>query len=542
MVKTSPGGLPYEIVLYFADEGTKPLVSPLDGISKLEPPGISIIGIPVTRTTWSLRLPSGYKYISPGGNMSQVVAIVERLILDNEAKLEQLKRLDQSYRELAIKGNTSQIQSAKTNYDTFNKKLATDIQETEKYLYSNSGQISKDEYDRLKSSLEFQQQRQNIFIEGNSEFNEKQRQQLSNNMNDFLNGSVSNYGVAENTRNIVLNQMPEFVGKNEQQQIERLNKELEESNQIIAKNKSGYVSDTKTRQQGKTANDLIIDSDDQDNLVAETLKELGSKVDSSIEQRQQQLQEQINQMGNNRFQRYNDSQRAYVDSANKPVAQQQPMFDAPQSGGGAMMGGGMMGGGFGGGADRGGGRGGQRSTGAAGPGSESPAEQEYASRLQTWDRAETATGTQRRDQALGNGPIIENGQTTTGGFITWEEAAAKPYASQNVYSLPVSLPAAGEIQLDFARSSGQAELSVWAVPVRTITNLVATLVISGLALLIFAIIKLWPKYNTKRSLSKRVVLFYILLVIVICLLFGVWGLIASLFIVLLNEARHAIFA
>ncbi|MHC4434429.1 MAG: hypothetical protein ACYTBS_21520, partial [Planctomycetota bacterium] len=45
LVKTSPGGLPYEVYLYFADDAAKPLVAPLEGITRLEPPNISIVGI-----------------------------------------------------------------------------------------------------------------------------------------------------------------------------------------------------------------------------------------------------------------------------------------------------------------------------------------------------------------------------------------------------------------------------------------------------------------------------------------------------------------
>jgi hypothetical protein len=44
LVKTSPGGLPYDVYLYFADEADRPLVTPLNGITKLKPPRISIVG------------------------------------------------------------------------------------------------------------------------------------------------------------------------------------------------------------------------------------------------------------------------------------------------------------------------------------------------------------------------------------------------------------------------------------------------------------------------------------------------------------------
>ena len=101
LVKTSPGGLPYDVFLYLADQADEPLLKPLDGITRLAPPAISIVKMPVTQTTWSLRLPEGYKYIRPGGNMSPVVGTVEMLSLNIQARLDQLRRLDKSYREVA---------------------------------------------------------------------------------------------------------------------------------------------------------------------------------------------------------------------------------------------------------------------------------------------------------------------------------------------------------------------------------------------------------------------------------------------------------
>ncbi|MHC4155775.1 MAG: hypothetical protein ACYST6_12755, partial [Planctomycetota bacterium] len=119
LVKTSPGGLPYDVYLYFADDGTERLVGPLDGITRLEPPVISIVGIQVMQTTWSLRLPGGYRYVRPGGNMSRVAGTVEMLSLNIEAKLKQLERLDKTYREIAgTAGQREEI--TRQNWDAFN--------------------------------------------------------------------------------------------------------------------------------------------------------------------------------------------------------------------------------------------------------------------------------------------------------------------------------------------------------------------------------------------------------------------------------------
>ncbi|MHC4680814.1 MAG: rhodanese-like domain-containing protein [Planctomycetota bacterium] len=101
LVKTSPGGLPYDVYFYLADDGAAPLVTPLNGMTRLKPPSLSIVGIPVMQTTWSLRLPGGYRYMRPGGNMSPVAGTIEVLSLGIEAKLEQLRRLERTYREVA---------------------------------------------------------------------------------------------------------------------------------------------------------------------------------------------------------------------------------------------------------------------------------------------------------------------------------------------------------------------------------------------------------------------------------------------------------
>ncbi|MEJ2649046.1 MAG: hypothetical protein P8016_11650, partial [Sedimentisphaerales bacterium] len=132
-------------------------------------------------------------------------------------------------------------------------------------------------------------------------------------------------------------------------------------------------------------------------------------------------------------------------------------------------------------------------------------------------------------------------QQVPGYDVNWRAGPgliSQPYAAQNIYSLPVSLPSGSEVQLDFARSSGDAQLSVWAVPVGTIRNLVTTLVITLLAILVYAIVRLWPRRfrrDTKRPVSKELVLIYISLIVILSVLFGALGLTASLILILLNE-------
>ena len=540
LVKTSPGGLPYDIVLYFADEGDKPLVSPLKGISRLKPPGITIIGVPVARTTWSLRLPGDFSYVRPGGNMSRVAGIAEQLIIDNEARLEQFNRLDQSYRDLAVKGKSEQIQDAKSNYDAFNKKLASGLQETEKYILSNSSAMSPEEYERLRSSVRDLQQRQSQVIEGNIIFLERQREQLRNDMNAFLNGTISNTGVAETARNSEMNQMPTFVGRNERQQVERLNKELQESQETMLNYQN--ISNTpvplqkpetkSVQQQGKAPAELILKDSDKQAEMGELLEALSEKADSSIVQRQQQLQEQLSQMSSNRLQRYADSRGQVAlnaEAQQRPVAT--PSTEPTQD---RFTTGQIPGGGFGG---RGGSRG---ARGGFGGGLRADQSQTTTTRGRT-SGPQNTLGASRGQATSSDIALDDYTQQVPGYDVNWRAGPgliSQPYAAQNIYSLPVSLPSGSEVQLDFARSSGDAQLSVWAVPVGTIRNLVTTLVITLLAILVYAIVRLWPRRfrrDTKRPVSKELVLIYISLIVILSVLFGALGLTASLILILLNE-------
>ncbi len=562
LVKTSPGGLPYDIVMYFADEGKKSLVNPLKGISRLKPPAISIVGIPVTRTTWSLLLPNDYKYMRPGGNMSPIVGIVEALILDNEARLEQFNRMDQSYRELAVKGKSSQVDIAISNYSVMNDQISSNIKQIEQFINSNRDDISRDDYERLMSDVGRQRAFQTGVMGSNSAFMVKQQEQEQNNMNYYLNSTVSNGGVAENTRNIWLNQMPDFVESNERQQVERLNQELKESQKQLSIANESYKAEIAldnisggkdiAKKPGKAADELILGESDKKNEVAKTLEELASKTDSSIAQRQVQLQEQLSQMSSNRLQRYNQS-NMYRSQQEGQVAMDMDAFeDIPQNmppgamGGGMMVSGGygeagmggMMGGYGAGGMGMGGGRGGR---GAAGGMAQN------APRTSTMTAGRTATpqagtesgqGQQLFDRALGNQPVVTGMPSDAGSQAITHQA----YTSQNIYSLPVSLPSGGEIRLDFARPSGQAELSIWAVPQKTITNLVATLVIVVLLAVLVAIMKIWKQFSKKRAIPGKTMIVYVVLFVISTLLFGIFGLIASILIILVNEGRHAIFA
>jgi len=122
----------------------------------------------------------------------------------------------------------------------------------------------------------------------------------------------------------------------------------------------------------------------------------------------------------------------------------------------------------------------------------------------------------------------------------------RPYVARGIYSLPVSLPE-GEVRLDFARPAGEARLSLWAVPVSAIRSLYGTLAVVAALFIALGIIKIWPtsfcfaKTKQRRPISVKRIIVYVLLLVVLTLIVGLLGLLISLFIVLLCEARRGLF-
>jgi len=479
LVKTSPGGLPYDVYLYFAGSAVKPL----NGITRLKPPAISIVGMPVMQTTWSLRLPDGYRYLRPGGNMSPIAGTVEMLSLSIEARLDQLKRLEKSYRDVA--GSFSQRERiARRNWEVFNDKLAGEITQTERYLEANSGEVSREDYRRLKSKLGGQKVKQSVIITGNAAFVRGQQEQARQDMNFFLNASASNPGMAEGIRNAPLLGKPEFVSENERRQMARLKKELELSEQ----------------QQKESVKLLRQDRPEQ----FAGLK-LSRESAAQIEQKQEQIRGQLSELADNRMQRHfqldMDKAQAFVGMPSKKTAEP------------------LIGGGF-----RAGGYAGRYENGARLPGGGPGA-------------AGTAVTAPER--------VAAPGPDTSGISVTAREEI-RPYVARGIYSLPVTLPE-GEVRLDFARPAGEAQISLWAVPVSAIHGLYSTLAVIAALFIALGVIKIWPtsfcfaKTKQRRPISVKRIIVYVLLLVVLTLIVGLLGLLISLFIVLLCEARRGAF-
>ena len=498
LVKTSPGGLPYDVYLYFAGRAVKPL----DGLTKLKPPGISIVGVSVTQTTWSLRLPAGYRYLRPGGNMSPVAGTVEMLSLGIEARLEQLKRLEKSYRDVA--GSFGRKQSiAQRNWELFNKKLAGEIDQTERYLEARRNEVGGEDYRRLKSKLGGQKGKQAEIIGLNTAFVQRQQEQARQDMNIFLNASSSNIGVAEGIRNAPLLGMPGFVRENEEHQMARLKKELEDSEQQqqALQVQKDITDEMKQLIQihGKDAEELISESDKKTDDVIRILGDLSRESAAEIEHRQAQIRGQLSELADNRMRRHFQLD---MDKAQT--------FGLP---------------------------------------SKKPAEQPLIGGLFRYDEYAGRYG----DRAL----LPEGARVPAGAAVTLPERVAgpssdfagisvaageeiQPYVARGIYSLPVTLPE-GEVRLDFARPAGQAQLSLWAMPARAIRSLYSALAVIAALFVALGIIKIWPQPVERKPISVKRIIVYVLLLVVVTLIVGLLGLLISLFVILVCEARRGLF-
>ncbi|MHC4116140.1 MAG: hypothetical protein ACYSWO_01405 [Planctomycetota bacterium] len=518
LVKTSPGGLPYEVYLYFADDASGPLVSPLDGITRLEPPNITIVGIPVMRTTWSLRLPSGYRYVRPGGNMSPAAGTVEMLSLGIEAKLEQLKRLEKSYRDAA--GSYSRKGAmVRKNWDKFNVKLGREISQAQSRLDSYRGQISESDYERLRGKLGEQKQQQDALIGSNSAFIVRQQEQRRNDLNEYLNVSASNPGVAEILRNKALLDKPEFLAESEQQQIIRLQEELEVSKQELsmlrektdaqelAGKSRGLVS---IKAGGRRSGELVAQPVDKEAEMSKELDRLAAETEMQIDRKQAQLKDQLDVLADNRLQRHfkyqDQGQKAAAPRSSRSRGRRQPQ---PQSGPAQGVEGYAQ----------------ERAYGI--PGRRPPSRE-------AMPQARVVAGT-----------VFDADSSQTVAFVDTISAQQVPdsplYVAGGTYSLPVMLPA-GEVALDFTRPSGGAELSLWAISNSTLSNLFGSLIVIVGLLAIVGLIRIWPQSFTWRQLSAKRVVAYILLVTILTLILGLLGLIVSLLIILLSEARRGALA
>ncbi len=512
LIKISPGGLPYEVSMYFAGAA----VEPLNGLTQLSPPSIAIVDIPVMQTTWSLRLPKGYRYFRPGGNVSPIAGRAEVMSLGIEATLKQLKRLDRTSREIA--GRSSRGGAiAQYNIELLNKKAIGKMKAYADYLARNPDRISGDEVRRLQQKYSEQQDYQKQIVGGNADHVRRQEELSLNDVNRRLNVAASNGGMYETTRNKALLSKPEFVADNESKQIERLKKELETSRQqkkqLAQFGVDGPAKDSKidlAAMSQTSANDLLMQSQEKNADVDMLVNQLSKDNAAQIEINISQVQDRLEGLYDNRAQRHFKGQkmtqmRQEIDNmdklgtvARKPNAQSRRASQTarPQQRGDLYMG-----------EDYGGGT-----------------------------RSGQAGATLVQYDADTNAPANVNGHVQT--IIAGADAGGEVYVAGGVYSLPVSLPGGG-LRLDFARPSGDAELTIWAVPDRAVAGTLNTLVVLVISIVAALAIRIWPRNLKPAAFKVRYAIVYAVLVVGLTIIFSIAGLIVAALIVTITELSRA---
>lgn len=320
LVKTEPGGLPYDVKLYLAGRAGKRFGM----ITEIKPPAVTVAGIDdrsidVVRTTWTLRLPSGYRYLNPGGNLSHVGRVEEKIV-KADALVSQFGGW--------VKGNLSlqsdrSRQVAQYNFDLQNRKLTQEIEEAQQELAANKLQLSGTEYSRLQQKVTDLSNTQDVLESTWKAGQREAAERLDNNVNGYLNDSTVNPGVMEAARNDALLKLPDFVTANASEQLRNIREEIVTNEGIIAEDvQKGTALErltkrqadaVKSKQSGKKAPVMLDsvskkllsgDDDDRGEQVAQVLDQLEAEQRKNFAKRQVELQAQITQLGDNRLERY----------------------------------------------------------------------------------------------------------------------------------------------------------------------------------------------------------------------------------------------
>ena len=202
LVKTSAGGLPYDVKLYLA----RCAATPLGALTRIAPPAIELVGIDVQRTTWSLRLPAGYSYQTrgAGGNMSPIAGQAEKMAIEIDASIDQLKRYGESNAEMSS-GLVIR------NWQTMNDKITRQRENVRTYIEGNKSALASDDYSRLNSKLQEQVQKQTGIMDVWKSARERNLDQSGdNNINGYVGQSAVSSGLAESARDAALANVPDF--------------------------------------------------------------------------------------------------------------------------------------------------------------------------------------------------------------------------------------------------------------------------------------------------------------------------------------------
>ena len=537
LVKTSPGGLPYDVKLYLAGEG----LSGLDGVTRLTPPAIRIVGIGVTRTTWTLRLPGGYRYLRPGGNVSPVAGTAEMMTIALQARMDQFKRLKQTYGEMISMGRSRAYVGK--NWDEFNRKLSGDIKRTQREIEKGRGELGEKKYRHL------------VGVAGTGYFTQtggqadivraqkRMGQVFRGNTNFILNNDANNPGLAEWQRDDSLNTLPSFVNQAAEGQKANLAKSQQEVLKGIKKvqqRQQELTGDTVSKDKegkGKDTGRFTRWSDDPDDAkeaqVRQVLEKLADEQAGRLERQQSQQADQLARLADNRLLRYYD-RAGNAPAQGQPQGQsgrqqhrgQQQMGSHVGYNAGVLIQSGGTVGGVGGLSLQNGVVGSNAASNTIMPRSEL-AVRDAGAGTYTLNGGLLATGGDVRPARPGEAVGTFNWVSGGGGG----GGAPGGYVAAGMMSLPVELPAGG-VELHFARPGGDAAVTLWAVRTSMLDGLGRAGGVLLALVVVFIAARLWRHWAARAAVPARgSVIAYVVLLALLLALLGPAGLILAVLLV-----------
>jgi len=521
LVKTSPGGLPYDVELYLAATTDKPLGM----IREVRPPAVEVLDVKVERTTWSLRLPRGYRYLRPGGNLSRVLGETEQKLQVIGTRLRQAKRLRQAYEELVSAGSYRGQEMAQQNWKVFNRDLSREITTLRGDIDRNVDQLSSADNTRLKKQLEDLSRSQYGMLSAWDKNVREQQDRTVEAINPYLNNTAFNGGVAEIARNDFLNAVPTFVRSAAEQQKQVIAEEIRGNEAVIKTGANAFQQDiaagNAVLEGGKLrlGKDQVVTLDEpldiggtlilndgqdaaKDSQVAMALSRLQADQRRNTVLRQKELQNQLTLLGSNRLERYYGNLAEQGQVGGQQIAQSQAQPQVQIAGETFNVNGGTLNlpaqrpqTGYGGGRAQPGPQPG-RSSGRRQEGRFIDAPGEGATVTRD-DRG--SAGDELRWRGRHGGLAVAGGeayapadQDGDWSYNAWNRAWGDTglAVARGTFSLPVSLPAGGE-QWDFQGPTGEPVVSILAVDEDLLEGAYSTGAVLVISIVLCLLGRLW---------------------------------------------------